>query len=458
MDYCISCYVHIKQEEEKKRHDQEMKQRRLVEEERKKVEKEYKEKEMKAELQRRETLRKEREYGQARQEELRKRAREDAIGGKMREENIRRGGPHGTAQTPPNIMVRPERVRAERTTFAQGYEYGNTATGVSSSNVRENMLEKKMVPGKAGRKNMNPKDNEPSWKKQKDRLDSSDAKQANDDNSEAEANYGKAAADWLRKKMKRDKEEKDKEQKRQMDKKKKQNYHSKNKQIEDDLSVAGKVEKKKPDMSWLTAGQASSPETQKIQVSAIAGERIAAPIKEEEEKKAVRRKIGTDVGRVQSEKEEPGDESLPFLEEGELALKSEKSQPQSIGYGTKNHEIAFIGENRSDRKVTVEMKVSITDTSNNRIACAISPREHTFLAGETEKFSVKFDVPPEAAGALALVTQLVENAIYIDRVALQSKKVILRLKLENGARAGQNGTEKEQPDGAPKTENPEPLE
>lgn len=417
MDYCISCYVHIQQEEEKKRHEQEMKQRRLVEDERKKTEKEYKEKERKAQMQKREALSKENDNRQARQ------------GGSFAGAKGHVGAQYGRnpyGQNQPVQTPQPVRFRHERTSSTSGYSHGNSfenaVAGAAPPYARINLVGKKAEPDKMQKKKAKQKD---EWK--------NPIKSANKpslENTENEADYGKAASSWLKKRMDADKNEKKARLKSKMKDKRNKKYYLENHEDEEEDEGAESGETKASGQSALPMSQAkpTMPKDDWENASPMKG--VGRPAKEEEDEKTVRRKIGAEVGRFHREDEKTDESQLQLNDEESLLLINASCKDDFFVCKAKSNKIEFNGKNQSGRKVTVEMKVFITDSENAKFACKINPRQHTFMIGETWKFETEFDFPAKSKGRLTLLAQLAENAIYIDRAALQSNRIALRLELE----------------------------
>ncbi|MEM2138447.1 MAG: hypothetical protein QW568_05135, partial [Candidatus Anstonellaceae archaeon] len=105
--------------------------------------------------------------------------------------------------------------------------------------------------------------------------------------------------------------------------------------------------------------------------------------------------------------------------------------PISLSCGQKGIRAVFVGRNPSQKKVTVELSVSLLDFRKNQLGARVEPTQFTLEPSGKASFSAEFDLREEVAtGTLTLTAQLKENAIYVDRQPAKSNLIVLESKVK----------------------------
>ena len=130
-----------------------------------------------------------------------------------------------------------------------------------------------------------------------------------------------------------------------------------------------------------------------------------------------------------------------------VAISATKGLPVSLSVGQKGNTAIFSAKNESQKKITLELAVSIADFRKRTIEATVDPKQQTLGAYGEGQFAVKFDLKDDTpTGPLILSAQLKENAVYVDRqtaasetLTLQSQvKTPMELVYRKGAAFGEN--------------------
>ena len=125
------------------------------------------------------------------------------------------------------------------------------------------------------------------------------------------------------------------------------------------------------------------------------------------------------------EKKKPKPQAKP-IEQAKLSLSVSAGLPVSLSVGQKQVQVFLVGTNASAAPVAAGLEVSILDSQKIAVASKSEPRTCTIEPEGESKIKVAFDLPEDAArGMLSFTALLKENAVYIDKQAVQSNAVSL---------------------------------